>query len=61
MFFLFAPFSEEPEVFFPKYYQTTIVHAAHFRRVVKLETGLNVRFRATGDKEVLQSGLDGLS
>ena len=30
----FALFSDEPEVFFPKYSQTAILHAAHFRRVV---------------------------
>ena len=34
-FFLFATGSEEPEVFLPKYFQTAIRHAAHFRRVVK--------------------------
>ena len=32
--FLFALFSDEPEVFLPKYSQTAILHAAHFRRVV---------------------------
>ena len=31
---LFALFGDEPEVFLPKYYQTTILHAAYFRRVV---------------------------
>ena len=35
MFLLFALFSDEPEVFLPKYSQTAILHAAHFRRVVK--------------------------
>ena len=35
VFSLFALFSEEPEVFLPKYSQTAILHAAHFRRVVK--------------------------
>ena len=34
--FLFALFSEEPEEFLLEYSQTTILHAAHFRRVVKL-------------------------
>ena len=34
-FFLFALFSDEPEVFLPKYSQTAILHAAHFRRVLK--------------------------
>ena len=34
VFFLFALFSDEPEVFLPKYSQTAIRHAAHFRRVV---------------------------
>ena len=34
VFFLFAPFSEEPEVFLPKYSQTAILHDAHFWRVV---------------------------
>ena len=32
--FLFAPFSEEPEVSLPKYSQTAILHSAHFQRVV---------------------------
>ena len=35
-FFLFALFSEEPEVFLPYYSQTAILHAAHFQMVVKL-------------------------
>ena len=35
VFLLFALFSDEPEVFLPKYSQTAILHAAHFRRVVK--------------------------
>ena len=34
MFLLFALVSYEPEVFHPKYSQTSILHAAHFRRVV---------------------------
>ena len=34
LFLLFALFSDEPEVFLPKYSQTAILHAAHFRRVV---------------------------
>ena len=34
--FLFTLFSDEPEVFLPKYSQTAILHAAHLRRVVKL-------------------------
>ena len=38
MFFVFTLFSEEPEVFLPKYSQTAILHAAHFRRVVNLES-----------------------
>ena len=33
--FLIALFSDEPEVFLPKYSQIAILHAAHFRRVVK--------------------------
>ena len=41
-FFLFALFSDEPEVFLPKYSQTAILHAAHFRRVVKHRTTLIV-------------------
>ena len=32
--FLFALVSDEPEVLPPKYSQTAILHAAHFRRVV---------------------------
>ena len=35
-FFLFALFSDEPEVFLPKYSQTAILRAAHFRRVVNI-------------------------
>ena len=34
-FLLFALFSDESEVFHPKYSQTAILHAADFRRVVK--------------------------
>ena len=33
--FLFALFSDEPEVFLSEYSQTAILHAAHFRRVAK--------------------------
>ena len=35
VFFLFALFSDKPEVFLPKYSQTAILPAAHFRRLVK--------------------------
>ena len=35
VFLLFALFSDEPEVFLPKYSQTAILYAAHFRRVSK--------------------------
>ena len=35
VFSLFALFSDEPEVFLPKYSQMAIPHAAHFWRVVK--------------------------
>ena len=31
--FLFALFSDGPEVFLPKYSQTAILHAAHFQRL----------------------------
>ena len=34
VYFLFALFSDEPEVFISEYSQTAILHAAHFRRVV---------------------------
>ena len=34
--FLFALFSDKPEVFLFKYSQTAILHAAHFRRVEKI-------------------------
>ena len=34
VFFLFALFSDEPEVFLPKYSQTAILHPANFLRVV---------------------------
>ena len=36
VFFLFTLFSDEPDVFLPKYSLTEILHAAHFRRVVNL-------------------------
>ena len=35
--FLFALVSDKPEVFLPKYSQTAIPQAAHFRRVVNYE------------------------
>ena len=35
-FLLFALLSDEPEVFFPKYCQTAILHAAHFWKVVNV-------------------------
>ena len=41
VYFLFAPFSDDPEVFFPEYSKPAILHAAHFRRVVTDETILN--------------------
>ena len=34
-FFYLNYISDEPEVFLPKYFQAAILHAAHFRRVVK--------------------------
>ena len=34
-FFLFALFGDEPEVLLPKYSQTAILNAPHFRWVVK--------------------------
>ena len=37
-FFLFALVSNDPEVFLPNYSQTAVLHAAHFRRVVKYIT-----------------------
>ena len=40
VFFLFVLFGDEPEVFLPKYYQTAILQAAHFRRVVNLNLHL---------------------
>ena len=36
VFLLFAPHSEEPEVFLSKYSQTAILHAAHFWRLVNM-------------------------
>ena len=33
---LFALFSDEPEVFLPKYSQMAIFHAVHFQRVVNI-------------------------
>ena len=40
MFFLFALFSEEPDLFLLKYSQTAILNAAHFLSVVKHDTAL---------------------
>ena len=34
VFFLFAPFTDKPEVFIPEYSQTATHHAAYFQRVV---------------------------
>ena len=41
VYFLFALCSDEPEVFLPDYSQPAILHAAHFRRVVK---GYDIRY-----------------
>ena len=38
VFFLFGLSSDKPEVFLPKYSLTAILHAAHFRRVLSVET-----------------------
>ena len=38
-----ALFSDEPEVFLPKYSQTAILHAAHFRRVVNVRPAKAIR------------------
>ena len=35
VFYLFAPFSDEPEVVLPKYSQMAILHAAQLQRVIK--------------------------
>ena len=35
-YFLFALFSDEPEVFLPKYSQTAILHAPRFQMVVNV-------------------------
>ena len=44
LFFIqFALFSDEPEVFLPKYSQTAILHAAHFQRVVNIQHKLEDR------------------
>ena len=37
-FLIFALFSDNPEVFLPKYSQTAMLHAAHFQWVVNLWT-----------------------
>ena len=36
VFLLFALFNDKPEIFFPKYSQTAILHAAYFQRVENL-------------------------
>ena len=33
---IFALFTDEPEVFLAEYFQTAILYAAHFRRVVNM-------------------------
>ena len=53
MFSLFALFNDEPEVFLPKYSQTSLLHATHFRRVVNLY----IYVLSTGVKVVLVVGL----
>ena len=35
-------FSDEPEVFLPKYSRTAICHAAHFQRVVKCSLNIPI-------------------
>ena len=35
VYFLFALFSDEPEVFRPEYSQPAVLHAAHFWRAVQ--------------------------
>ena len=47
-FFLFALFGDEPEVFLPKISQTAILHAAHFLRVVKLDTEVYIYTQMEG-------------
>ena len=37
---LFALSSDKPEVFLPKYSQTAILHAAHFRWVVNIQLSI---------------------
>ena len=44
--FLFLLVSDEPEVFLPKYSQTAIPHAAHFRRVVEWWSRIILKWRA---------------
>ena len=41
MFFVFALFIDEPEVFLPEHSQTAKRHAAHFWRVVNVQTLLS--------------------
>ena len=53
-FFLFAVSSDKPEVFHPKYSQTAILLAAHFRRVVKRR---NLTSPLTPFKLKLDSGM----
>ena len=47
VFFLYVLFFNEPEVFFPKYSRTAILHAAHFRRVVNGCIGSTRRLKET--------------
>ena len=52
VFFLFALVSDVLEVFPPKKSQIAILHAAHFRRVVKIENyDLYLRFKTRFPKE----------
>ena len=41
-------FSDDPEVFLPKYSQPAILHAAHFRRVVNPQYSLTSSLSFTG-------------
>ena len=57
LFSLCALFSDEPEVFLPKYSQMAILHAAHFRSVVKV--GLGSWVTCWSDCQVVVGCIDG--
>ena len=53
MFFSVASFSDEPEVFLLEYSRPAILHAAHFRRVIKPSYSMPTTKRANIARDAL--------